>query len=299
MTEATCVIDCRNHLGEGAYWDARGGALWWVDVPLPSMLNRLFPASGRHDSWPMPEMITALAVRENGQGLLIASHGGVNFFDPVEGRLQRILAPEQDKPFNRSNDGAADRAGRFWLGTMQNNIAPDGSGLAIVASSGSLWRIDPDRRATVMARDVGISNTVCWSPDDRTMYFADTQTGWIYAYDFDLAAGTIANRRNFARHERGHPDGSTVDADGYLWNCRWGGGCVMRFAPDGRVDRTVELPTDLVTSCAFGGPDLDTLYITTARYGLSESDRARTPHAGSLFACRPGVRGLADARFAG
>ncbi len=299
MSEVTCVIDCRNRLGEGAHWNARGGAFWWVDVVPPSTLNRLVPATGRHDSWPMPEMISALAVRENGRGLLVASHGGINLVDPVAGRFERILTPEQDKPFNRNNDGACDRAGRFWVGTMQNNIAPDGTALRVISSSGTLWRIDPDRRVTAMVRDIYVSNTVCWSPDDRTMYFGDTMTGWIYAFDFDLAAGTLTRRREFAQHPRGLPDGSAVDAEGFLWNCRWGGGCVIRFDPDGEVDRVVELPIDNVTSCAFGGPDLDTLYITTACSGLSEAALARTPQAGGLFACRPGVRGIADARFAG
>jgi len=299
VTEVSCAVDCRNHLGESARWEARAGTLWWVDVPLPSALHRFVPATGRHDSWPMPEMITAVVPRSSGQDLLVASHGGVNLVDTESGRLTRILTPEQDRPFNRSNDGAADRAGRFWLGTMQNNIAPDAGAIPLVGNTGSLWRIDADRRATRMADEIGISNTICWSPDDRVMYFADTATGWIYAYDFDAASGTIANRRPFARHERGHPDGSTVDAEGYLWNCRWDGGCVIRFAPDGRVDRILEIPAERVTSCAFGGPELDTLYITTARYGLSQEDLARQPHAGSIFAARPGVRGIADALYAG
>jgi sugar lactone lactonase YvrE len=299
MTEVNCIYDCRNQLGEGAYWNARGGAFWWVDVVPPSMLYRFAPATERIDRWPLPEMVTAVAMRENGQGLVAASHGGINLFDPATGRLQRILTLEPDKPFNRCNDGACDRAGRFWVGTMQNNIAPDGSGMRVVSNSGTLWRIDADRRVTAMLPNIGISNTVCWSPDDRTMYFADSMAGWIYAFDFDLAAGTISNGRPFARHERGDPDGSAVDAEGYLWNCRWGGGCVIRFAPDGRVDRVLAVPVANVTNCAFGGPDLDILYITTARTLMSPAELARTPQAGGLFACRPGVRGIADGRFAG
>jgi sugar lactone lactonase YvrE len=124
-------------------------------------------------------------------------------------------------------------------------------------------------------------------------------TGWIFAWDFDLDAGTIANRREFARDPRGWPDGSTIDAEGYLWNARWDGACVMRFAPDGSVDRIVELPVDKVTSCAFGGPDLSTLYITTSRYTASADDQRRQPQAGSLFAIDPGVRGLPRPRFGG
>jgi sugar lactone lactonase YvrE len=297
-TAATCVLDCRDHLGEGAMWDDRAGVLWWVDVPMPALIHRLDPASGRHDRWEMPEMVMSLAVREKG-GLIVASHHGINTFDPEDGKLRRILAPEKDLPRNRSNDGAPDAKGRFWYGSMQNNIAPDGSPMAMDASSGILWRIDPDRSVHKMAEGIGISNTLAWSPDWRTFYFADTMTGWIFAWDFDLDAGTIANRREFARDPRGWPDGSTIDAEGYLWNARWDGACVIRFAPDGSVDRIVELPVDKVTSCAFGGPDLATLYITTSRYTASADDQRRQPQAGSLFTIDPGVRGLPRPRFAG
>jgi L-arabinonolactonase len=300
MTDtATCVVDCKNTLGEGALWDHRGQVLWWVDVPPPRpSLNRYDPATGKHDRWPMPEMVMSLAVREAG-GLLVASHHGLNTFDPKDGALRRVMEPEAHLPRNRSNDGAADRHGRFWLGTMQNNIAPDGSAAAMDANSGALWRIDPDWSATRVLEDIGISNTLVWSPDDRIFYFADTGTGWIYAHDFDGAAGSVANRREFARDDRGWPDGSTIDAEGYIWNARWGGGCVLRFAPDGSVDRALPLPCDLVTSCAFGGPDLDTLYVTTARFALDEAGLAKQPQAGGLFAVEPGVKGLPSGRFAG
>ena len=297
--EAVCVLDCKNHLGEGALWDDRDGVLWWVDVPMPSRLHRWDPASGRHDRWPMPEMIMSLAVRERG-GLLVASHHGLNTFDPADGRLVRVAEPESDKPRNRSNDGAPDGRGRFWLGTMQNNIAEDASAVPITDSSGALYRVDPDLTVTRMADGIGISNTFAWSPDWTRFYFADTLTGWIYVYDFDLAAGAVSNRRTFARaDELGYPDGSTIDAEGYLWNARWGGGCVVRFAPDGRIDRITRVPADKVTSCAFGGPDLATLYITTALYDSTEDDRRRQPQAGGLFALKPGVRGVPTPRFAG
>ena len=297
--EAVCVLDCGDHLGEGALWDEREGVLWWVDVPMPSRLHRLDPATGRHDEWAMPEMIMSLAVREQG-GLLIASHHGLNTFDPAEGRLVRVLEPEADKPRNRSNDGGTDPRGRFWFGTMQNNLAEDASAIPITESSGAIYRVDPDLTVTRMAEGIGIANTFAWSPDGTRLYFADTLTGWIFVYDFDPEAGKLGERRNFARaDDLGYPDGSTIDAEGYLWNARWGGGCVARFSPDGAIDRIVKVPADKVTSCAFGGPDLDILYITTARYEATEDDRRRQPQAGGLFAVRPSVRGLPRARFAG
>ena len=144
---------------------------------------------------------------------------------------------------------------------------------------------------------ITISNTVCWSPDGKTMYFSDTATGVIWAYDYDLDEGVITNRRDFARFERGDPDGSTVDAEGCLWNCRWDGGCVVRFTPAGKVDRVIDVPAARPTSCAFGGTGLDELYITSARYGMSPAEIAAAPRAGDLFVCRPGVRGVAAPEF--
>lgn len=299
MERVTSVVDCQCTLGEGIFWDARGGQLWWVDVPMPSRLFRYDPASTELTSWDMDEMITSVAARTNADGLVVASHGGFNYFDPDEPGLHRILDPEPMKPFNRGNDGAADPAGRFWLGTMQNNIAPDGSSIDIVGNSGALFRIDPDLSCHRMISDVTISNTICWSPDAKVMYFTDTVTGTLFAYDFDVATGEISNKRDFARFERGHPDGSTVDAEGYLWNARWDGSCVVRFAPDGSVDRVIEVPAPLVTNCTFGDSDLSTLYITTARFGLSDSDLERAPEAGNIMAVQTNVRGMADNRFAG
>jgi len=296
---AECIVDCQCQLGEGALWDERGGRLWWLDVPMPSRLHCLELNNASHSSWDMPEMITSMAVRENGRGLIVASHNGINFFDPASGELTRQLVPEPDQPDNRCNDGAADSRGRFWFGTMQNNIAADGSPIDITANSGTLYRLDPDLSLHPQVHHIGVSNTVCWSPDQTTMYFTDTLTGWIWAYDFDAETGTLGKQRNFAQFERGYPDGSTVDAEGYLWNCRWEGACVVRFAPDGSVDRVVEIGSPLVTSCAFGGENLDTLYVTTARYQMPADSLAQNPQSGGLFAIEPGVHGIADARFAG
>ena len=298
MDTVECVVDCRNQLGEGACWDAAAGILYWLDVPMPSSLWALDPATGTVEHFDMPEMITSISPRRNGKGLLVASHGGINFWDRATG-LSHVLRPEPQKPFNRCNDGASDAAGRFWFGTMQNNVAPDASPIDLVANTGSLFRLDPDLTLHEMETGIGVSNTMSWSPDGRTLYFCDTLSGWMSAYDFDPAAGTVSNKRNFARFDRGVPDGSTVDAEGYLWNARWDGGCIVRFAPDGSVDRVVEVPSPLVTSCVFGGADLDTLYITTARYLQDDAALAKAPQAGSLFALKPGVRGQPGNRFAG
>ena len=298
MPEVTCVLDAEDKLGEGVIWDSVEGALWWVDVPRPSAIHRLNLTTGRHSKWVMREMVMSLSKRRDGR-LLVASHHGLNVFDPVDGSLKCVAAPEADRPFNRSNDGATDAAGRFWFGTMRNNIGDDNAYLNVSENSGSLYRVGASLIPVRMEGQIGISNSIAWSPDTKTMYFADTLARTIYAYDFDVELGAISNRRIFSDvTDHGYPDGSCVDAEGYLWNARWEGGCVIRFAPNGSTDRIIEVPASRVTCCAFGGPDLDTLYITTSRLHLTAIELAATPQAGGLFSCRPGVTGQAPNQFA-
>ncbi len=292
-----CVLECKNWLGEGPTWSRREGALYWTDVPA-KRLHRWNPTTGEHRTWAMPEMVTALSLRARG-GLIVASRSAVEFFDPATGRTERFVAPEADRPRNRSNDGKCDRQGRFWYGTMMNNFAEDMSELPITERSGAMYRIDPGGGVTRFESGLGIANTFAWSPDDRIMYFADTFEG-IYAYDFDAGAGTVSNRRLFAKTaEHGYADGSTIDAEGFLWNARWDGGCLIRWAPDGAIDRVVNLPCRRVTSAIFGGPDLDVLYVTTVRYGLSAAELSEQPLAGGIFAVDAGVKGVPDGEFAG
>lgn len=299
MTTVECVVDAKDKLGEGAFWCPVERALYWLDVPMPSMLQRFDPATARLDRWPMPEMIMSMAKRRDGT-LLVASHHGLNVFDPATGALKRIAAPEADKPANRSNDGAPDGKGRFWFGSMANNIAEDGTYFSPGVSTGTLWKIEPDLRMIPVEGGIGISNATAWSPDWSTFYFADTAEGAIFAWDFDLELGALSNKRVFAAPEGlGYPDGACIDAEGYLWNARWEGSCVVRFAPDGSVDRVVRIPAERVTSCAFGGADLGTLYVTTSRLHLTDEQLANQPLAGGVFAFRPGVHGLPRPAFAG
>jgi L-arabinonolactonase len=297
--EVRCMFDCRDKLGEGIIWDPVEQVLWWVDVPMPSAIHRLIPHTGQHDQWTMTEMVMSLSKRRDGR-LVVASHHGLNVFDPRDGSLKRVAAPEADKPLNRCNDGSTDAAGRFWFGTMRNNIAADNTYLDVPESVGTLYKVGADLVPVPMEGGIGISNATCWSPDAKTMYCADTLVGAIYAYDFDLELGAISNRRVFAAPEGyGYPDGCTVDADGYLWNARWEGSCVLRFAPDGSIDRKIDVPASRVTCCAFGGPDLGTLYITSSRLHLTAEDLSNQPQAGGLFAVRPGVSGVRPTQFAG
>ncbi len=299
MTDVHCVLDCLDKLGEGAFWCPEEQVLYWLDVPMPSQLHRFDPESGKHDCWPMPEMIASMAKRRDGT-LLVASHHGLNVFDPRSGSLKRIAAPEAGKTGNRSNDGATDARGRFWFGTMANNIAEDGSYFAPGVADGVLWKIEPDFRMIPVEGGIGIANATAWSPDWATFYFADTAEATIYAWDFDLELGALSNKRVFARPEgHGYPDGACIDAEGYLWNARWEGASLIRFAPDGSIDRIVPIPAERVTSCAFGGPDLGTLYVTTSRLHLTDEQLQRHPQSGGIFAFRPGVVGLPRPAFGG
>jgi sugar lactone lactonase YvrE len=273
--------------------------VYWLDVPPPSVLHRFNPATERHDTWPMPEMITALAKRANGT-LLIASHQGINVFDPATGKIERKVSPEADVPGNRSNDGAPDALGRFWMGTMMNNLGSDGEDLPITRSSGGLWCVEQDLSSRKVISEITITNGVVWSPDSQTLYVADSAPQLIHAYDFDLASGGVSNRRVFsAITDLGYPDGAAVDSEGFLWSCRWEGQCVARFAPDGGIDRIVPIPAPRVTSLAFGGADFRTVYVTTARHGHTPEEDKRFPQQGSLFAFEAPVAGLPRPQFAG
>jgi sugar lactone lactonase YvrE len=296
---AECVLDCRNKLGEGVIWDAAEKVLWWVDVPVPSEIHRLDPTTSEHRVWHLSEMVTSLSKRQNGT-LLVASHHGLNIFNPVDGTLKRIAALEANKPLNRSNDGSTDARGRFWFGTMRNNIASDNTYLDVTESTGTLYRVGADMVPLPMDDGVGIPNATCWAPDSKTMYFADTLASTIYAYDYDLDLGTISNKRVLSKEANyGYPDGCTVDAEGYLWSARWEGSCILRIAPDGRIHSKIDVPAQRVTCCVFGGDDLGTLYITSSRLHISDEELKNQNQAGGLFAIRPGVNGVAQAQFAG
>ena len=297
--DVRCVLDCHDKIGEGGVWCADEQCLYWLDVPMPSLLHRLDPASGRHQTWPMPEMITAIAKRRDGT-LLIASENGLNFFDSNDGKLHLKASPEANLPLNRSNDCAPDAAGRFWFGTMMNNLGPNGTELPITGASGAVWCVNADLSFRKVLDGITITNGIVWSPDSSIMYVADSAAQVIHAYDFDLTGGKVSNRRVFsAITDLGYPDGAAIDAEGGLWSARWEGDCVARFRPDGTLDFIVPIPASQVTSLAFGGKDFRTVYVTTARQGMKPEAAARYPQAGGLFAFESPLPGLPRPRFAG
>jgi L-arabinonolactonase len=291
MVNIDCLHRGEHILGESPIWSVQEEALYWVDIQAPA-IQRLQPSSGQVKRWALREEVGSIALRTRG-GLLAATRSGFHFFDPATGSLRSITHPERHLPDNRFNDGRCDRAGRFWAGTMMCEQPR--------RPAGALYCLEPDLTVRVVERDITIPNSLAWSPDNRVMYFADSPHRRIWAYDFDLASGAISNRRVFVdgRDHPGVPDGSTVDADGCLWNAEHGGGRVCRYTPDGRLDRTIELPVTQPTCCAFGGPLLATLFITTARENLNAEQLAAQPLAGAVFAVDPGVAGLPEPGFAG
>jgi len=291
MTAVDCVLEAECLLGEGPVWDTAAGALYWVDIEQ-RRIHRLIPRNGAVTAWDLPGKPGAVAPRAAG-GLVVAMEGGLAAFDPASGRLERIVDPEPERPANRFNDGKCDRQGRFWAGSMH--------GKDPVLETGAVYRFDPDGSVHRMIDGVGIPNTFAWSPDGATMYLASSLDRVIHAYDYDVESGTIDNRRVFVSiiGDEAVPDGSTVDAEGFLWNAQWDGWRVVRYAPDGSVDRVVEMPVRRPTSCMFGGDDLATLYVTSARAGLSRRQMRRQRLAGGIFAIHAGVRGLPEIPFGG
>jgi sugar lactone lactonase YvrE len=272
-------------LGESPVWSARDGCLWWVDLRAPA-LHAFAPASPQARCWPLPALAGAVVLSAHG-GVLVALERGIARFEPRGATLEPLLTVEAPVEGRRHNDSKADRAGRLWTSTMRDFGAD---------ASGTLWRVDADRSATRIIDGLRVPNALAVSPDDRVLYCAATRDGRVRAYPFDLSSGHLGAVH--VLHEAGTlpggPDGATVDADGCLWLARYGGGCVARITPAGAVDRVIELPVSQVTSCAFGGDDLGTLYVTSARQRLSAAELAAQPHAGAVFALRPGVRGLPE-----
>jgi len=288
--KAELLVGARASLGEGPVWDDREGCLWWVDI-LGETVHRTDPSTADDAVLPIGRMPGAVGLRESG-GLVAAVRDGFGALDPATGRFEILVPVDADDPSMRMNDGKVDPAGRFWAGTTDLDHRP---GL------GTLYRLDPDLRVSPMLRDVTISNGLDWSLDGRTMYFIDTPTRRVDAFVFDLESGAIVDRRPAVeiRDAAGSPDGMTLDAEGYLWVALWGGWGIERYAPDGRLDMRVEVPAEQASSCTFGGPDLDLLFITTARKGFPAGGRPEQPEAGGLFVCRPGPRGRPAFRFAG
>jgi len=282
-----CVAPVGDKCGEAATWAPDEQALYWCDVNR-FLIHRL-DAEERVASWFFDEPVTALSLTEEPGVWLVALASRLILWRPADDSRRDHGFRLATWPTARLNDGRAAPNGDFWIGTMANNVGPNGEPGQAPFGHGVLKRLRPGGAVSEEKRGLGISNTVCWSPDRRTFYFGDTQQNTIWAYDYDEASGEISGERPFfAGFGRGVPDGSSIDSQGRLWNCRFGGGCVVCVAPDGRIEQVLDVPAQNVTTCAFGGGDLKTLYITTAAMETDDSDRL----AGSLFAYSAEVAGL-------
>jgi sugar lactone lactonase YvrE len=283
----------RCKVGEGPIWDVAEQCLYFVDL-LDSAVLRYDAASGEFNRWSVSSLIGSLAVRQTG-GLLVALQDGLHTLDLVSGELSKYCDPKQGDSLTQFNDGKVDRLGRFLVGTQPQSLSDN-------RLLGVLFRVSDGGAFKKLDSDFGITNGPCWSPDDRTFYFADSLAKTIYAYDYDLQTGELSNRRQFADTSEypGIPDGATVDTDGNLWVAMCGAGVVVCYASDGRVLKTIEMPVAWVTSVAFGGAGLDRLFVTSidgAQLGIECSD---ADEGGSLYVVDGlGCRGLPEPRFAG
>jgi sugar lactone lactonase YvrE len=283
---ADLLLDCRQELAESPLWDSASGVIRWVDIPA-GVLHQLDPATGRHDSTSLDAPLSNVALADDGT-LVLAGESGVYRYDESSGDNRLLWSVEGQEPRTRLNDGAADPAGRLLIGTMAYDAT---------SPLGVLYALEASGQRSLL-HGVTISNGLGWSPDKATLYYADTPTGRVDAFHYDVDEGAIHDRRPFAAvpTDIGAPDGLAVDGDGCVWVALWGGGALHRYTPKGALDTVVTVPARYVTSCAFSGTDRDNLVITTARDSTDHKESHRYPHAGGLFTITPGTVGLGEHR---
>jgi len=283
-----CAVRAEDQLGETPLWCERTQRLWWIDIEQPK-LQSFDPASGAHDIIEMPGTYLGSQAFTRSGMRLVAVDLELQLLDVEAGAATPLALVEQDID-NRLNDGRVDQRGRLWIGTMDNQLH---------RPNGSLYRVDPDGAVTRMANDIIVSNGIAFSPDGATLHFTDTRRHVGWAFDLDLDDGTITNRRVFADYSATgeRPDGACIDVDGCLWTAFFAGGRIVRYRPDGVIDRTIRLPVTNPTCLCFGGKDLKTLYVTSATKFLTPGQRAAEPLAGSLFAIEGVGQGLPENRF--
>ena len=284
------VVEKRARVGEGSIWDAAKQVLYWVDI-LSHQLYIYDPKNGENRTIETCQAVGTVVPRASG-GVMVAQHNGFASVDLESEKITPFGDPERDIPANRFNDGKCDPAGRFWAGTMEFNGEPN---------RGALYCLDTDHSVEKKVGPVTISNGIVWSADARTMYYVDTGLNTVRAYDYDIDTGDIANERVVIEHDgEGYFDGMSIDEEGMLWIALFGGSGIKRYDPQsGALLRDIGLPMSQLTSCAFGGKNLDELFITSAAINLDEAAMAQQPLAGALVKIDPGVRGVAAFAYGG
>ena len=292
--DAALLLDCRCELGEGIQWRGDTQRLYWTDIHGKRFWS-CDAEGGAAVTVDLPERLGSFAFDPAG-AILAAFESGLFRVDPATWRRERLSDFEPDRPSTRYNDGRCDRQGRFLAGGMNEDGLKPSSSLTRYGAAAGVETLGVE----TLAAGIGCSNAIAFSPDGRRLYFADTPTRTIRAYDYDPAGGPLGRRAVFAEmaEDEGFPDGACVDAEGRLWNAQFNGARVQCFTADGERRTRVRLPVPQVTCCCFGGPALDRLYITTARENMSEEDVAAAPLSGSLFVAEPGATGLEEVRFA-
>ena len=286
MIKLIDTVAVSNELGEGIIWDHQRQRVWWTDI-LQSKLYHYDPKTKEIKSWDTPERLCCFAPVKDSSDLVCAFESGFAFYEPNSGKLNWIKRLEQDNPGTRFNDGRTDRQGRLWAGTMVEDQSK-------ATYKGSLYCLHSDLTISKSITGLSITNSLCWSPNGETVFHTDTPTQTIQAYDFNTDTAELSNKRDVVKTEEGcFPDGSTVDQDGFIWNAQWGGSKVVRYSATGEKNLEVEIPTSQPTCVAFGGENMNLLFVTTA---WSEMEN-KEDQAGDLFIFETGFIGLKEARF--
>ncbi len=284
MEKTELLLDAKAIVAESPSWDSKNNLLYWVDIDGKKV--HVYNPSTKEDKFVDAGQYVGCIAPKKDDGVILGMHHGIYFFDFKSEKFTFVCDPESDKPDNRFNDGKCDAYGRFWAGTMN---------LEEKDPLGALYRIDRDHSVTKMVDKVTVSNGIAWNPDNSIMYYIDTRTKSVFAFDYDLKTGSISNRRVAVKipDGQGSPDGMTSDSEGMIWVAHWGGWRISRWDPrNGKLIEVINIPVEKVTSCVFGGDDLDELYITTASRGLNADGLKKQPHAGGIFKYKTHVRGM-------
>ena len=293
IKEPVCVVPAGDACGEGVLWDRDSQSIYWTDINR-FLVHRYSLREDTVKTWFFSEPVTCVLLTNRKGTLCLSVGSGLVLWQPASDTPHIKLFALPGWPFVRCNDAGIDPGGRAWAGSMRNNVKEDGAPGESGGEDGVLYRVEGTGASSLCRGQLGISNTLLWSPDRSRFYFGDTNRNSIWSYEYDLATGNIRGEQPFLQgFERGSPDGSAMDTDGYVWNCRYGGGCIVRVAPDGTIDRVIEMPVIRPTNCTFGGPGGNVLYVTSAspEPGLWER------FGGGLFALETDVTGVPEIEF--